>query len=77
MKIALYKNTRFNFIAVSDGENAYSGNNEYLRISEYADVEFTMLPKVTQDEITAAKIVEAEISLLHAQNNLIKLKATA
>ena len=37
-KLALFKNTKFNFIGVT--EPIMEGNADYIRISEYVDVEF-------------------------------------
>ena len=52
MKIAKFKNIKFNFEAVS--ERDLDCNSEYVRLTEYVDVEFTPL----SNEVVILKEIE-------------------
>ena len=56
MKIAKFKSTKFGFEAVS--EEGLDGNEEYVRVSEYIDVEF---PPRQQAEVVAEQVAAIDI----------------
>lgn len=66
MKVAIFKSTEFDFETIK--EKRYEENSDYVRISEYVDVEF---PPLSQQEQ-----VNAQLTILKAQKQAIQ-KRTA
>lgn len=68
MKIALYKHIRYGFVGpqVFDSDKYLSDTQEYVRVSEWTDIEFSMLPP--------AETVELQLRAIDAQERALRLE---
>lgn len=64
MKVALYKNLALDFEVVSAA--SLKGSREYIRISEFVNIDFEMLYK--------EKVVQDEICYLQKERAVLELK---
>ncbi len=62
-KIALFKDMSYSFSSEYVCEETMEGYEKYVRVSEYVEVEFTLLPEqtVVENELATLDSVEADL----------------
>jgi len=62
-KIALFKDMSYSFSSEHVAEETMEGYEKYVRVSEYVEVEFTLLPEqtVVENQLATLDSVEADL----------------